>query len=183
MNNNEHYPYRAKQFLGEAQASFKRMQETKSIDELRRALLSFLNASRFCTQQLLTDFKGRLGGFDEWWSEKQVYLGKDDVCIFFKNLRNRVTKKGEDVLSVNFYIGKLEMNGPLQIGQNGIMVKREKGDSYEWTPHETSQLTILRWDLKNKPFALANISGVDLCKDYIKKLDLLFDEFVVKFRV
>ncbi len=174
------YPYKAKQFIREAKDAMKRMQSTNSIDELKRAHISFLNAARFCTQQLLTEVS-KVEGFEEWWKEKAEFLDKSEISIFFKEQRNDVTKGGDDPIAINYEITNLQMNGPLQIGPDGIMKGNVSERGPEWIPEESDSLKIKSWDFKEKPNGYTDVPALVMMNEYIKLLEEVIDEFINVF--
>ncbi|MES2213530.1 MAG: hypothetical protein V4473_01655 [Patescibacteria group bacterium] len=156
------------------------MKKTQSVDELKRAHTSFLNASRFSTQQLLTEMS-HLHGFDEWWVPKAEFMDSNDLCSYFKKQRNNVTKGGDDVLDVYYHISKLTLNGPAQIGNEGILVGKVGKNGPEWIPYETDAFTITSWNFKNKPEDYSLVGAIKMCEDYLDILESIVDESIQKF--
>jgi len=178
------YPYKTKEFIKEGRESLNRMYSAKNGEELRRALVSFLNATRFCTQILLADYKNELVGFNDWWNKKYIFLNEDPLCKFFVKTRNAVIKKGEDVIEINWIIkGPGVMKGPLQIGPDGtVYTAIVKNDSFEWVPRKNVKgHKIISWDFNNKPPTCVNKKANILCNEYLELLDSLVNEFINKF--
>ena len=174
------YPYKTEERLREAKNTLNRMNITKNPDELKRALFSFLNASRFCMGPLLKDYKNKLDRFNDWWNNKADFLERNKLCSFFRNLRNEVIKEGKDVLKINWAISDSStMNGPLQIDPDGTVFKGQDG---RWTPIEDVQgRKILSWDFHKRPQGYNSISAYSLCKNYLDILDGIMNEFIAKF--
>lgn len=178
------YPYQAETFLREARDAFKRMAEAKNGDELKRALISFVNAARFSTQALETDYKNKLEGFNEWWEDKGEFLGEDAIAGFFRNMRNRITKEGEmeKILNISWEIrGPMVMQGPLQISPDGTILVPDE-EKRGWTPKKDIKgQKITKWDFFNKPAGYQHCGAQELCERYLKLLESIFHEFTEKF--
>lgn len=175
------YPYKAKRFIREANDSLGRMEKTNDIDELKRSFISFLNASRFSTQQLLTDYS-KLNNFSDWWLEKKQFLENNNLCKFFKKLRNDVTKGGVEVLDIFYELkGSNIIRGPMQIGPDGVLFAEPRGGIYEWVPKKVGGLTITSCKFIDQPKEFDNKSSYSLCKEYLDILNKIIDEFIEKF--
>lgn len=175
------YPYKAKRFIREAYDSLGRMEKAKNIDELKKSFISFLNASRFSTQQLLTDYRD-LNNFSGWWAEKSQYLEDSNICKFFRNIRNDVIKGGQEVLDICYELkGPNIIKGPMQIGPDGVLFAEPKGDIVEWTSMEVEGFTITGCKFIKQPKEFNNASVYRLCKEYSDILNKIIDEFIKKF--
>src|SRR3990167_5952437 len=126
----KNYPYKTKRFLREGQKNLSVMGDAKNIDELKRAFATFLEATKFSLHQLVVDYKGKLEGFDKWW--------------------------GEELLAINFKIGEATLNGPLQIGPEGVLKLQIKNRVKEWVPMDVPTFEITTWDIRNKPESFNN---------------------------
>lgn len=158
------------------------MGDAKNIDELKRAFATFLEATKFSLHQLVVDYKGKLEGFDKWWGEKGKFLNEDELTNFFaKRLRNDVIKGGEELLAINFKIGEATLNGPLQIGPEGVLKLQIKNRVKEWVPMDVPTFEITTWDIRNKPESFNNTDGYSMCKKYFNILNNIADEFIEKF--
>lgn len=174
------YPYQSKRFIREAQKSLDLMVLTNSIDELKRTHVSFLNSSRFSTHQLVIEMN-KVDGFKEWWANKGEELDKNELFTYFKRQRNNVTKGGDDVICVDFEIKDINIDGPLQISDDGILIGKIGKNGPEWVPFETNQLKILSWDFKNKPNNFINMPAIEMCKKYVIELEKIIDEVALLF--
>jgi len=178
------YPYKAESYLREARESLKRMNTAKNADELNRAFISFLNASRLCTQHLETEYGNKVPGFNEWWEQKGIYLAQDTLASFFVRLRNNVLKSKLEPFTISWEIGgPLELKGPLQIAPDGTVYKIDRrGKTVKQTPMEDVQgQKILSWDFKQKPKGYENLSAYMLCQQYLELLEGIMEDFTDKF--
>jgi len=182
----EIYPHRAKMFLREAKDALERLKKGKDADDIRRALISFLNATKHSIHQLQTDFRKKLLDFDEWYTPQREFLENNELCSFFWELRNRVTKEGKEVLKMkelkmNFSPGfSFSMKGPLQMGPNmGVSVKAPKGEKHEWQPKKDIPGLRLEtsWEFLDYPAQ----DPVELCNRYLSLLEGIVDSFVNRF--
>jgi len=180
MKNN--YPHKTKRFLRDAKEKLELMATTNDIDKLKRSFAGFLEATKFSLHQLKTEHTGRLEGFDDWWSEKAKFLDNDILSNFFaKKVRNDVIKKGKELLGINFEIGEATLNGPLQIGWDGVLKLTDKDGKKEWLPMDVPSLKITHWDIRNKPEELNTMNGIGMCRAYFEVLDNITNDFVEKF--
>ena len=174
------YPYKAEQYINEARSCLQRMRSSKTFSEVNEALVSFLNASRFVFQSWPNEFKN-VEGFDTWWQQKSTLLFNDQLCAFFRDLRNRVTKEGYEPFWVNQVIrGPVEIKGPIQIGPQGILKGSVESGRTKWSPVaiEGVSATI---GLKEPPNVYTELNPFDLCERYLSFLQEIIDEFVKTF--
>ena len=180
----EVYPHSAKTYSREARDALQRLSEGKDADDIHRSLITFLNATKYTIQQLQTDFKSSVGGFDEWYSSHKDFLINNSICKFFWVLRNRVTKEGENVLMMKFLEfhiipGKSNFpeKGPFLIGPDvGFLKKTPKGDGFEHVPIKNIDI-ITPWEFIDYP----GEDPICLCAQYLDMLDNVVDSFIKRF--
>jgi len=174
------YPYKAEQYINEADKSLDRMESSKTIYEINEAFISFLNASRFVFQSWNTDFK-KLDGFAEWWKIKSQFLESDELCKFFRKLRNDVIKKGKEPFWCNQTIkGPVKLKGPLQIGPQGILKGSIERGRPKWTSIAVNGV-ITTVGLRDVPEGFKGVDPIGLCEKYINILRDIIDEFIITF--
>jgi hypothetical protein len=176
----EIYPYKAEEHMSEARTALARMRTFRTPSEAKEAFLSFLNASRFIFQAWNKDFKN-VEGFDDWWQIKAKMLCEDPLCIFFRNLRNEVTKAGAEPFWINQTIqGPMTIEGPVQIGPQGIFKGSIENGRPKWNAIALSGVhTIIGFH--SVPVGYENLNPFDLCEKYLNILNLVLDEFVITF--
>jgi len=183
----EIYPHSAKTFIREARDALERIKNGKDMDDLQRALLSFLNAAKHSIHQLKVDFKN-LPGFEEWYAPQKNFLKNDKICIYFWKLRNEVTKAGKKIIVANGITFSntsghdIHIPGPVILGPSvGVLVKTPKGNAYEWTPRKdiVSKTT---WKFSDYPEGYSETSDpIELCEKYLQSLDTIIDSFIGVF--
>lgn len=174
------YSYKAEQYMNEARASLARMRTSKTFYEVKESFLPFLNASRFVFQSWNKDFK-ELDGFDEWWASQAKMLKDDVLCVFFRNLRNKVTKEGAEPFWVNQTIqGPMTIQGPVQIDPQGILRGSIEHGRPKWNAValEGVQTVIGFYEA---PKGYEKLNPFDICENYLKILNKVLDDFVHTF--
>ena len=183
------YPHKAKTFLREAKDSLKRLRDAGDADDINRAMLTFLNATKHSIQQLQTDFRSKLAGFDEWYAPHKALLLKDEFCAFFWNARNRMTKAGEQIIKTTgfeMHINPNETSGPIQgpikIGPDmGFSVLKSRGRAYEWEPQKNIPGIKLHtpWKFVDYPAG----DAIKICEAYLAMLNSVVDSFIEDFAI
>lgn len=182
----ENYPYKSEERLSEAEECLGRMSTSVDGDSLRRAFLSFLNSTRFALQPLLKDHKGKLNGFDDWWKTGPgVYMENDEICSFFREIRNTMTKADEDPFNYGFCLGgKGVMNGPLQIHADGTVLFGRldaQGVPYWEVAKDVPGERSLIFCFKNPPDSLKSKNPLELSRNYLDTLREILDDFKKHF--
>ncbi len=178
------YPTSTKRYLRQACDSLESVKKSRDGDDLKKGLISFLEATKHSTIQLQTEYGNKLAGFNEWWTLTSKKLSEDKLCKFFYNLRNKVVKGGKNFINLDFRIvGPATLNGPLQINIDGVSVKQQKGDSYEWIPKkDVPGMEIIGWNFINYPGGYKQeTNSLALCVEYLTKLESVADDFIKKF--
>jgi hypothetical protein len=174
------YPHKAEQYMNEARASLIRIKSSQTIYEVNEAFISFLNASRFVFQSWKKDYK-KLEGFDIWWSEKSNILKHDELCDFFRNLRNSVIKEGKEPFWVNQTIkGPMIIKGPIQICSQGILRGSFEGSRPKWGPVAIKGVSTMV-GFKEAPKNYKELNPFEICQRYLETLDKILDEFIISF--
>jgi hypothetical protein len=119
--------------------------------------------------------------FLEWWQAKALFLESDELCKFFRNLRNDVIKVGKDPFGINQEIkGPLTLHGPLQIGSQGILKGTVENGRAKWIPMDVPGVkTKIRFH--DAPEKFINLNPIQLCEHYLEILKNIVDEFVIRF--
>jgi len=177
------YPHSAQRFLSEAKEAVKRIQTACDGEDLKRALVIFLESTKHSLIQLQNSYS-EINGFADWWSEISNKLKADQLCKFFYTLRNEVVKAGKYPISLEFKIkGPFTISGPVQISDEGVLIKHPPGDSHKWVnKKDVPGMSITRWSFNQYPQDYKKeIDSIELCEMYIKKLEDVVDEFIDKF--
>jgi hypothetical protein len=174
------YPYKAEQYMNEARISLVRMRQSKTPYEVKQSFLSFLNASRFIFQSWNKDFE-ELAGFNDWWNSKALMLKNDVLCIFFRDLRNKVTKEGTEPFWINQTIqGPMTIQGPVQIGPQGILKGSIENGRPKWNAVALEGVqTVIGFYEALKGYEKLN--PFDMCESYLGILSMILDDFVRTF--
>ena len=147
---------------------------------MNQSFISFLNASRFVFQAWNKDYK-ETDGFPVWWQKKAQLLENNDLCRFFRSVRNGVIKEGKEPFWINQTIkGPVTLQGPIQIGSRGILKGSIEGGRPKWSPVDVEGVVTTIW-LKDVPEEFNGESPMDLCEKYLKILHNIVDEFVLTF--
>ena len=182
----EIYPYAAKTFIREAEDALERLKSGKDADDINRALITFLNATKHAVHQLKTDFGNKLPDFDKWYAAQKEFMSGDKLCKFFYKLRNRVTKGGKKVLNfknleIRISPGQpISIKGPLRIGPDaGVSARVPKGEIYEWRPIKDTLDMKTDWEFLDYPMK----DPIKLCERYLSSIDGVVDSFIKRFVV
>lgn len=178
------YPDKVEARLREALDALERVKKPNGPDELRRALQSFLETTKFTLQPLQTEYSA-LPGFKEWWGKKVKELKEDPISSFFYHLRNEVTKAGKELLAISTQLqGPFVLVGPSMIASDGqaYMGVIDNSGVTRFKPHTLPGVrTTMRWHFRDCPPELTNINPIDLCSSYLATLDRITAEFIETF--
>lgn len=82
----------ARQLLAFAQQGYRDFLDAG--ERQQSGIYNLVSAARSAHFALLR-LKGKVEGFDEWWSEVTTQMAADPVFVWFKTLRNKMEKQGE----------------------------------------------------------------------------------------
>jgi hypothetical protein len=69
------------------------MRNSQNVEELEINFAAFVNSSRNITFVLKKEF-AKNPIFNKWYQNKKNEMKNDELCLFFKNLRNEIIKEG-----------------------------------------------------------------------------------------
>ena len=149
--------------LKEVQFYFEHMQGSlENQENFRYYLHAFLNAARSVTLVMRQEF-GKISGFEEWYRERQIQMDNDKEMKDLKNKRNIVLKKSPI---------KPNKTGTIQLGLTYQVESKEALDM-----PESGRITIIQYFFDDYP----EKDVVTLCKEHLKKLEIIVDGCESKF--
>ena len=189
--------------IRELNQHFDELVSSKNVDELEGHFSAFLASARSVTLALQTDagltFKdgelakaGNVSGFADWYINKQSEMRKDELCKYFKGLRDVDLHTGNSEIQSNYHIkGPVTLSAP----KGGTLIITARG-TYEVfdakTPKEKRIQKVLSGEetfqvgLSNPPKShlgheVENNDPISLCKFYKDYLENLIFEAKEKF--
>jgi hypothetical protein len=145
----------------------------------------------------LQKLRGMVDGFDEWYTPIQEDLANDRVCVWFKDLRNRLEKQGDSRVGAGYvYISSLSPHDllryapPLVEGATlrGFVVGDELGRSF-WNirlPDGTEDRSYFKFPAKFGSVRLTMGDAPDdrdfaeLAQHYVSKLEAIMNGAVAR---
>ncbi|MFQ5861707.1 MAG: hypothetical protein ACE5IC_01150 [Candidatus Brocadiales bacterium] len=142
---------RAKKNLHECEYHLKKMVSSRNVEELEINFAAFVNSARNVTFVLKKEFINHpqyKKTFLTWYGDldspeagtKSHEMSSDDLCIFFKKLRNSILKEGINGIVCNTHIESFNSstdlpdkppNASIQISSRGIYYLINKGTTQE----------------------------------------------------
>ncbi len=151
---------KAKKKLHECEYHLNNMIKSTNVEELEIRFAAFVNSARNVNFVLQTEFAGN-EEFKEWYVSKQTEMQNDKLLVFFKNLRNKITKEGINQIQANTFIEKfnssedvidLPPDSRLVITGKGIFYLVKKGTAQEdLIPAKTKAEILTKVFIKNSP--------------------------------
>lgn len=177
------FPQQTQENIEEARKALNSMGAAKNGFELNPALRNFLDSARFCFHPLKQQNFGKTKDFDSWWSQKDRELKNDPLCIFFRDLRNDVVKKGVKGYLTNFKItGPVQLRGPLMIGLDGIaLYQPDNRGKLRAKSYPGVELNDFQWEFFRKPPGFEQTDSIILAENYLSILEKVLDGFIERF--
>lgn len=130
---------KAKKNLHSCEYHIKNMLGSKHFEEVEINFAAFVQSARSVTFVLQKEFS-KDQKFVDWYTSKQKEMGKDQLCKFFKELRNSVVKEGITGLHCSTIISSLNTSTDMLdkpedagvlIGSTGMYYLVKQGTPYE----------------------------------------------------
>jgi hypothetical protein len=163
-----------------------------NVEELEINFAAFVNSARNVTFVLQKEFSENKDFF-RWYKEKQEEMDADELCAFFKELRNRIVKEGINQIKCftkisKFNVPKDLIDRPnasgLVITDRGIYYLVDKGTPKEdLIPAKTKAKMVTRVIIENAPKkhlgkTITDNNIIELCRIYYSYLKNLIEEWV-----
>lgn len=183
---------KARKNLHECEYHLNLMLKSQNVEELEINFAAFVSSARNVTFVLQKEFnldKEFIG----WYKVKQNEMQSDELCIFFKDLRNKILKEGINQIVCNTKITKLKSSADLlnrSIGSEliitgkGIYYLVNKGTKQEdLIPAKTTAQIITTISIKNSPNKhldkkIENNNIIEISKLHYSYLKDLVEEWV-----
>jgi hypothetical protein len=186
MNTNAHKTIR------ECSVHLELLKNSHHQDELETHLASFVNSARNVTFVLQKEFSGQFV-FESWYSGKKLEMEKDELCQFFKKLRNSISKEGNYQFIGYTEISSLQIGGGVNnpppnatfvvLGGKGSFWLFDGGTKHErYEPVILDGKIITKTRFKDPPKmhmgeVIKDTSAPTLCTLYYEYLKHLIEEF------
>lgn len=185
---------KAKKNLHECEYHLDKMINSQNIEELEINFAAFVNSARNVTFVLQKEFNGD-EAFKKWYESKQEEMRSDELCKFFKELRNQILKEGINKIECNTKISRLNSssdmvdrpkNSGLVITGKGISYLINKGTSGEdLIPAKTTAQMVTTVFIKDAPqkhlgSTIQNNSIIEISKVYNSYLKNIVEEWTGK---
>ena len=182
---------KAKKNLHECKYHLNNMLKSENIEELEINFAAFVNSGRNVTFVLQKEFTSD-DNFNKWYKTKQDEMGSDELCKFFKELRNLIIKEGINNIECNTRISKLNTsedmvdrpkNSGIAITGKGIFYLINKGTPQEdLIPAKTKAQMMTTVFIKDAPKTylgktILNNSIIEISKIYYEYLKILVEEW------
>jgi len=168
---------------------------SKNVDDFEGSFAAFISAARSVTLALQVDAgitfdisgsiakKGDIKGFADWYVQKQQEMREDDMCKFFKNIRDVDLHTGDSQIQSSYTIKggtilKAPEKGPLEINSRGTyevygqntpaekkIQKKIDGEIFQIRLYNSPNKHLGKNIDNNNPLKLCN-----LYKNYLEKL-------------
>ncbi|TBR15628.1 hypothetical protein EPO66_05760 [bacterium] len=185
---------RTKRKLREAEQHLSLLKNAVNLDETEGYFSAFLAASRTVTLALQKDLKDK-PGFERWYKAKQDEMRNDQLCKFFKNLRDKDLHTGDsDIESSTFVPGPINTrtwpnrpkNSGIKITSRGIYWVLNSGtlDEKEINVNVSNRINFFRFP--NPPQShlgrkIKDKTMQGLCCLFLDYLSTLYKEAIVRF--
>ncbi len=160
--------------LADAETSLVQLHEAEDAQQFRTSFNSFVKHARSVTFALQKEGK-HIEGFDDWYQKKRENMRKDELLKFFHDARNRIDKKGEQILEIH------DPDAPIDSGFS--TTKRvEGGTIFESDQYGMRQRTHIlpqpKITIRNPPRThidaeIENVAPIHLCKLVVRYLEQL----------
>ena len=182
----ENYYVKSLNFLKEAKDSIERAKISKDIPELKRNILSFLNAAKHCLFPLKR-YKNILKGYDIW-EQEYLQILNNPVAEYFCKSRNSMTKEGQDIIDAEMNLAGLGFgyigvnNKSIQITSEGYFIEDGEILNTEDYLHGSYSVEI-KWNFNKLPVELEREHPIILMNKYVDMLDLIIKNFNKRFEI
>ena len=185
---------RAKRKLREAEQHFLLLENATNLDEMEGHFSAFLAAARTVTLALQKDLKD-MSGFEEWYKTKQDEMRYDELCRFFKDLRDKDLHTGDsNIKSSTFVPGPVNTrtwpnrprNSGIRITSRGIYWVLNSGTPEEKEININVPNSVNSFWFPNPPRShlggkIKDKKMQGLCCLYLGYLKNLYKEAIVRF--
>lgn len=182
---------KAKKNLHECEYHLKNMITSRNVEELEINFAAFVNSARNVTFVLQKEFNGKIR-FEIWYKFKIDQMAKDELCYFFRNLRNEIIKEGINRIQASTHIKKFDSSkdmvdrpddSSLVITGKGIFYLIKKGTPQEdLIPAKTKAEMMTQVFIENSPKThlgkeIPNNNIIEISKLYYKYLKNIVEEW------
>lgn len=175
---------RTERKIRELNQHFNLLSSSKTVDEFEGHFAAFIAAGRTITLALQNDLNN-VSGFKEWYSIKQEEMKKDELCRFFKDIRDSDLHTGNTIINSSTHIeGPIKLCAPkggrLKINHRGVYEIYSEGTPFEKRIQKTLQnqksfIFFLKPPELHKEKKIGDKSPLRVClifKEYLESLVL-----------
>ncbi len=181
----------AKKNIHESEYHLQKMRRSQNVEELEINFAAFVNSSRNITFVLKKEFTQN-STFNKWYQNKENEMKNDELCIFFKNLRNEIIKEGINRIICSTLISSLNSktdmvnrppNSGLQMSGKGIYYLVNKGTSKEdLIPAKTKGQIVTKVAIQSAPKKhlnkiISNNNIIQISEIYLNYLRIIVEEW------
>jgi hypothetical protein len=182
---------KAKKNLHECEYHLNNMMNSLNVEELEINFAAFVNSGRNVTFVLRKEFNSD-DNFSKWYKIKQDEMGSDELCKFFKELRNHILKEGINNIECDTTISRFNSSedmvdrpkdSELKITGKGIFYLVNNGTPQEdLIPAKTKAQMMTTVFIKEAPKThlgktIPNNNIIEISKNYYLYLKILVEEW------
>lgn len=181
----------AKKNLHECEYHLTRMIGSRNVEELEINFAAFVNSARNVTFVLQKEFN-KNEVFKSWYDKKREEMRKDELCVFFNDLRDKIVKEGINQIQCNTRIIRLNSSKDLPDKPGGSnLAITSKGIYYhvgggtpkeDLIPAKTTAQMVTKVSIENAPSkhlgkTIKNNNIIEISKIYYSYLKNIVEEW------